>query len=156
MNQPDVGHNANAHLGVAHMLCEGVPRVDAEVITWVHRAAEQGYAPAQYLLGIAYEIGRVVPRDYAEAVRWYRLAAEQGDADAQSTLGLMYGLGRGVPRRDYVQAYMWLNLAMSRVSGENATKFAQTRQSIAKKMTGEQIAEAQRLARELKPKLEPK
>ena len=91
------------------------------------------------------------PAQHPQALRQDRRAAEQGDADAQSNLGLMYGLGRGVPR-DYIRAHMWLTLAMSRVRGEDGASFARTRHSVAKKMTGEQIAEARRLAHAWKPK----
>ena len=77
----------------------------------------------------------------------YRRAAEQGYAGAQSNLGFMYGKGRGVPL-DYVQAHMWLNLA-TKQGIERARK---ARDELAKKMTPAQIAEAQRLAREWKPK----
>jgi len=55
--------------------------------------------------------------------------------------------------QDYVQAHMWLNLAASRVSGDDQKKYADQRDDIAKKMTAEQIAEAQRQAREWKPKM---
>ena len=93
-----------------------------------------------------------MPQDYKEAVRWYRAAAEQGFADAQSNLGLMYDKGQGVPQ-DYIQAHMWYNLAAS--SGgddEDRELAANIRDLIAEKMTSEQIAEAQRQAREWKPK----
>ncbi len=40
--------------------------------------AEQGDAPAQWMLGLANEDGRGVPRDDAVAAKWYRLAAVQG------------------------------------------------------------------------------
>jgi uncharacterized protein len=81
------------------------------------------------------------------AVKWFRKAAEQGDAKGQLSLGIMYGDGTGVPQ-DYVEAHKWYNLAA--VEGtENASKF---RDIIAKKMTPEQIAEAQKLAREWRPK----
>jgi hypothetical protein len=92
-----------------------------------------------------------VPQDYAEAVRWYRKAADQGYLNAQTILGFMYAQGQGVPQ-DYAEAHMWLNLAASRASGENQKKYAEARESIAKKMTSQQIAEAQRRAREWKPK----
>jgi hypothetical protein len=62
----------------------------------------------------------------------------------------MYDNGNGVPQ-DYVQAHMWFNLAG--VQGdEDATK---KRDIVAAKMTPDQIAEAQRLAREWKPKPQP-
>ncbi len=102
---------------------------------------------AQINLGVMYSKGEGVPQDDAEALRWYRRAAEQGDADAQFGLGLMYSLDLGVPL-DYVQAHMWLSLA-AKQGIERARK---ARDELAKKMTPAQIAEAQRLAREWKPK----
>ncbi|MGA2435349.1 MAG: SEL1-like repeat protein, partial [Bryobacteraceae bacterium] len=61
-------------------------------------------------------------------------------------LGLMYAKGQGVPQ-DYIQAHMWFNLAGA--SG-NADAIKE-RDAIGSKMTPDQIAEAQRLAREWKP-----
>jgi len=92
-----------------------------------------------------------VPQDYAEAVRWSRKAAEQGLDVAQFYLGLMYGKGQGVPQ-DYTQAHLWFNLAASRTTGEDQQKHAKARDVIADMMTAAQVAEAQKLAREWKPK----
>jgi hypothetical protein len=58
--------------------------------------------------------------DYPTALREWRPLAEQGLADAQTNLGLMYEYGEGVPK-DYVQAYMWLNLAAAQ-GEEDAVK----------------------------------
>ena len=89
--------------------------------------------------------------DYATAMRLLRPLAEQGDAKAQSNLGVRYDEGRGVPQ-DYVQAYMWFDLAASRFSeAENRGKAVKNRDLFASKMTPAQLAEAQRLAREWKP-----
>jgi TPR repeat protein len=63
----------------------------------------------------------------------------------------MYEQGRGVPQ-DYVESHMWYNLAASNASGDNREGFTNERDHVAKKMTPEQIAEAQRRAREWKPK----
>jgi TPR repeat protein len=54
----------------------------------------------------------------------------------------MYASGSGV-RRDYVQAYMWLDL-----NSEGSQDFfaAASRSAVAAKMTPVQIAEAQKLA----------
>ncbi len=109
--------------------------------------AEQGDAGAQFNLGVMYDDGRGVPQDDAEAVRGYRRAAEQGYAEAQFNLGLMYLKGRGVPQA-CVQAHMWVNLAAAQ-GIEDARK---ARDLLAEQMTPAQIAEAQRLAREWKPK----
>ncbi len=114
--------------------------------------AGQGDADAQYALGVMYEDGRGVPQDSAEAVKWYRLAAEQGDAGAQINLGFMYNNGQGVTQ-DYVQAHLWFNLAAARLPpGEGRDMATRNRDKAAKRMTPAQIAEAQRLAREWKPK----
>ncbi len=83
--------------------------------------------------------------------QWFRKAAEQGYADAQSFLGIMYMDGRGVPQDD-VRAHMWLNLAASKLSGEDRDNVGEGRDILAKKMSREEIAEAQRLAREWKSK----
>ena len=77
--------------------------------------------------------------------------AEQEDANAQLNLGVMYAKGQGVPQ-DYVQAHKWINLAASRASGPDAAKYGKARDRVADKMTPAQVAEAQRLAREWKPK----
>ncbi len=90
----------------------------------------------------AYERG-----DYDEAARWYRRAAEQGHADGQFNLGLKYANGDGVPQ-DYVQAHMWFSLA----GAQGRNQAAKNRDIVAKSMTPAQIAEAQKLAREWKPK----
>ncbi len=111
--------------------------------------AEQGDAEAQKYLGNMYRRGDGVPQDYQEAVRLYRLAAEQGHAMAQFNLGRMYAKGRGVPK-DYVQAHLWLSLA----AAQGDKKAPKRRDRLAKKMTPAQLAEAQRLAREWKPKSE--
>ena len=113
--------------------------------------AEQGDANAQRLLAAMYLTGQGVPQDYKEALRWARPAAEQGEARAQFLVGLMYDLGQAVPQ-DYVQAHMWYNLAASSLTGENRETAAVNRDRLADKMTPEDLAKAQRLAREWKPK----
>ena len=113
--------------------------------------AKQGDASAQSNLGFMYATGQGVPQNYAEAIKWCRLAAEQGHAEAQYNLGVSYAKGRGVPQ-DYLQAHMWVNLAASKSQGEENEKDAKLRKEIAENMTSAQIAEAQRLAREWKPK----
>ena len=92
------------------------------------------------------------PQDFAQAVIWYRKAADQESAAAQNNLGLMYENGRGVPQ-DYIRAHMWYNLAASGASDRRTREEAvKARDAVATKMTSVQIAEAQRLAREWKPK----
>ncbi len=116
--------------------------------------AEQGDASAQYNLGVMYADGEGVPQDDTEAGRWYRLAADQGVADAQYNLGVMYGTGQGVPQ-DYVEAHIWYNLAGAQSSGENRDLAVKNRDVVAERMTADQVAEAQRRAREWTPTPEP-
>ncbi len=67
----------------------------------------------------------------------------------------MYYNGHGVPQ-GYVQAHMWFNLAAARYDTIFQSKphdlAASNRNRVAAKMTPEQIAEAQKLAREWKSK----
>ena len=139
------------NLGLMYSSGQGVPQDYAEAIKWCRLAAEQGSANAQYVLGIMYANGRGVPQDYAEAMKWCRLAVEQGYARAQYMLGIMYANGRGVPQND-VQAHMWFNLAASRAPASERDIAFELRNAVASEMTPAQIAEAQKLAREWKPK----
>ena len=146
----------NAQFYVGHMYHDGlsVAQNYREAAKWFRRAAENGSTKAQQRLGALYKNGLGVSQDYAEAAKWYRKAAEQGNFYAQNNLGFMYGKGQGVPQ-DYVQAHMWFNLATSRLPpGTARDKAVENRDIAAKLMTPAQIAEAQRLAREWKPKKE--
>lgn len=112
------------------------------------KAAEQGHAGAQLMLGVMYYDGEGVPQDYKEAARWLIRSAEQGNADAQAYVSRMYYYGQCVPE-DYVQAYKWCNLAATQ--GFESAKEA--RDMLRKKMSPAQIAEAQRLSREFRPRI---
>jgi uncharacterized protein len=76
-------------------------------------------------------------------VTWYRLAAEQNHAEAQCHLGVCYQLGNGVAK-DHIEAYKWWLLVDAQ--GDEMAK--QYRRGLEKELTPEQIAEAQKLARE--------
>ena len=135
---------AQMRLGSIYAEGKGVPQDYREAVKWYRLAAAQGYPPALYSVGLAYEKGQGVPQDNQEAVKWYRLAAAEGNQLAQINLGVMYANGTGVPQ-DFVRAHMWLTLAaLSGDSGDTATK---KRDRIASKMTTEQIATAQEMAR---------
>jgi len=79
--------------------------------------------------------------DYTTAFSVFAGLSEQGDARAQHNLGLRYFKGQGVTQ-DYIQAHGWFNLAASQ--GNKTAR--ENRDSIAKRMTPGQIAEAQALA----------
>jgi TPR repeat protein len=77
-----------------------------ESIRWLTKAANLGYAPAEYELGRIYLYGRGIEADYTQALLWERKAAEQGDPRAQRDLAFMYERGFGV-RADPAQAAAW-------------------------------------------------
>ena len=131
-----------AALGVGVPMQAQTPEIDA-----LRVRAEAGDAEAQYNLGFRYATGRGVPQDDAEAARWYRLAADQGHVGAQNNLGVSYAKGDGVPQDD-IEAHMWANIAVAQSSGEDRDRRVKNRDIDAAKMTAEQIAEAQRRARE--------
>ncbi len=145
--------SAQYRLGRMYDAGQGVPQDFREVVRWFRAAAEQGHESAQFSLGFMYFMGEAIPQDYKEAFRWYLAAAEQGNSSAQKSLGAMYRAGRGVPQ-DPIQAHMWYNLAASSGGDQGRKMAVKSRDSTAKKMTAEQIAEAQRLAREWKPKVQ--
>jgi len=130
-----------------HETGEGVPQDYSEAAKWYRLAGEQGDALAQTRLGFMYEMGKGGSQNFAEAAKWLRLAAEQGRVAAQNSLGGLYVSGRGVPK-DYVVAYMWFSLSAAQGDHDSAIQ----RDLVAKLMTPAQIAEAQKLAREWKPK----
>ncbi len=114
------------------------------------------------MLGFLYAVGQGVPQDDKAAAEWYRRAAEQGVALCQLLVGLKYAKGEGV-RQDDVQAYMWFELAAAAFpqgsndsqQRSNHDQAVKHREIAASKMTQAQIEEAQRLAREWKPKINP-
>ena len=124
--------------GVAFLARAGV---SAEV------AGEQGHVQAQYLLGVAYADGNGVPKNAAWAARWYGRAARGGHVGAQYAYGVMYGSGLGLPQDD-LKSYYWMTLAASgghEKAGEMAMK-------IAKRLSNEQISQAEADAKKFVPK----
>jgi TPR repeat protein len=71
-------------------------------------------------------------------------------ATAQGLLGASYLRGEGVPQ-DYVLANMWANLAAASLSGDQREIAVAIRDEAAKKLSAEQLGEAQRLARDWSP-----
>jgi uncharacterized protein len=144
---------AQFDLGLCYAKGEGVERSAVAAAEWYRKAADQGLPEAQAELGNCYLEGQGVPRDLPEGIKWSRRAAEQGFGPAQNTLGLCYTKGTGVPK-DYLQAYRWLNLAAAQ-GGALADDARVSLVSAERYLTPEQVAEAQRLTREFKPRKGP-
>jgi uncharacterized protein len=145
---------AQTLLALIHYDGVGVPRDDVEAAKWFRRAADQGNDTAQFHLGVMYAEGRGVPQNFTEAEKWYLMAAEQNLPQAHYNLGIMYLNGRGV-LQDNLKAHMWFNLAAASFPAtdlNNRNAAARNRDAISKKMTADELAEAQKLAREWNPR----
>ncbi|MGC4096238.1 MAG: tetratricopeptide repeat protein [Nitrospira sp.] len=124
-----------------------LPKDHREAVRWYRMAAIQRHVGAFYRLCVLSDIGRGMPQDYQEALRWCHLAADQGHGPAMFLIATYYEKARGVPK-DVVQAYQWYNLAAAN-GYEDGMKW---RDRLATNMTPTQIAQAQFLARNWKPK----
>ncbi len=118
----------------------GVEMDDAQAIKWYGMAAEQGHAGAQCNLAVMHQNGWGVPPDEDEAARLYALAAEQGVAEAMTALGRHFAMDYS-EAYDPVQAYKWFSIATLLGDIDAGVK----RDSVASKMTAEQIAEGNAL-----------
>jgi TPR repeat protein len=143
---------AQSLLGLIYYHGLGVPRDYVGAAKWFRLAADQGDGEAQYYLGVMLSDGQGLPQDYAEGAKWFRRAADQGDPQAQYNLGVFYANGQ-VGKPDNVDAYMWFNLAASHFAASDPRRNTaiRGRDLVANLMTAEQIAEAQRRARDWRP-----
>ncbi|MDR5892790.1 SEL1-like repeat protein [Halomonas mongoliensis] len=101
-----------------------------------------GLARADYADGMRY----YERQEYRQALQEFGAAARNGDADAQYMLGRLHEAGSGTAQ-DFVEAHKWYNLAAA--SGHRHA--AEARDSMARRMTSGQVAEAQQAARGWQP-----
>ncbi len=139
--------DAQFNIGVMYRNGQGVSQNYAESFKWYQSAADQGYLKAQMAVASMYHAGQGVQQNDAEALKWFGKAADQGNTDAQELVGFMHLHGKGTPM-DPLRAYMWFNLSAWR-GNNDAAKY---RDRTAYIMTPEQIAEAQKLARDWRPR----
>jgi len=98
----------------ATLYADGVRRIEAKDSTGVEtlrRAANLGYAPAQFYLAKLFEAGEGgLRKDAGEARRWTERAASGGDRKAMHNLGLYYfeGVGGG---KNTTTAAQWFRKA---------------------------------------------
>jgi hypothetical protein len=97
-----------------------------------------------------YRDGRGVAAEPETAVAWYRKAADQGHAMAQYRLGFRYANGQGLAE-DFVEAHRWLTLSVANGAEVTQAMIAAKMRKITRKMTPDQIAEAEKRAREWTP-----
>jgi localization factor PodJL len=92
---------------------ERVAQDQAKAIIWFEKAAELGFAPAQYRLGNAYDKGHGVTANAGLAESWYRKAADQGHIKAMHNLAVLLAEG-SLGKPDYSQAGYWFRRAADR------------------------------------------
>ena len=141
--------DAQAKLGSMYMQGEGVDQDFTTALRWLRLAAAEGDASAESNLGRLYYNGLGVKRDFEEAFRWFLKSANQGYGAAQMALGSLYAHALGV-KQDNVRAYMWYQLAS--IAGEKDA--ARARDTLGKVMRPGDVAQAQRLATNWKPRAE--
>ncbi len=138
------GHSeAQAKVGYAYLQGGVVKKDYAEAAKWYRLASDGGQVLAPFFLGEIYARGSGVLQDFTEAAVWYRKGAVLGSSAAQDRLGDSYQNGFGV-EIDYVKAHAWYNIAATNGWYESADK----RAALAKKMSGAQITEAHKTAKE--------
>lgn len=82
----------------------------AEGVTLLRRAADRGFAMAQYRLAKLYERGEGVPADLTIARQWTERAAAAGNRRAMHDLGVYFARGEGAPL-DEAAAFRWFRQA---------------------------------------------
>ncbi|MBX3480197.1 MAG: SEL1-like repeat protein [Caulobacter sp.] len=105
---------AAAPVTPASLYADAVRRLEAKQkggLEDLRKAANQGYAPAQFYLAKLYENGEGgVSKDMAEARRWTERAAQGGDRKAMHNLGLYNYDGVGGPKNQTAAA-QWFRRA---------------------------------------------
>lgn len=101
--------------------------------------ANSGNADAEELMGVMYGQGLGVKKDPERAFEWYLRASLKGHPGAESGLGWYYELGLGLPAPDLVRAYLWYGL--SSIGGD--VDAPDSLDSVSRKMTPDQISQAQ-------------
>ena len=148
------GHiRAQMKVGLMYEQGLGVAKNSNAAIEWYKKAAKKGSIEAAHRLDIYKKSVKIGGRkqfaDTRTRAAELRLAYS-GSTDAQFNVGKIYAKGIGVPR-NYVQAYVWFNIA----AAGGSDKAREQRNQLNVKMTSKQIADAQKLTaerlREIKP-----
>jgi TPR repeat protein len=85
---------------------KGIEQDYEKAVQWYKKAAEKGYARAEYNLGVMFEHGKGVEQDYEKAVQWYMKAEEKGYASAYNGLAWTLHL-----MSEYEEALPWAEQA---------------------------------------------
>jgi S1-C subfamily serine protease len=134
---------------------------------WDLKAAKQGFADAQAEVALTLRIPKEaqaagISVDLSQSFNWALMAAEQNHTGAQSYIASCYAYGTGVPP-NYILALKWINIATMNIdTAQLKPSNVQTgdemdlnlRRNLERKLSPEQIAQAQEMARLWHPKQE--
>lgn len=162
---------------VGRMIKDGDNASNADstlAVTFLTRAAELGNRDAQNAIGELYKSGRWLLKDYELAARYFAQSAQQASDTAPKSLAIAFLRGQGV-EQNKVQAYVWFSLSTLGVTNgrgsyglelqrvlqwasaeksaleDDGLDAATVRDELAETMKPEEVAEAQRLARQWRP-----
>ncbi len=138
---------AQYQIGFRYSVGQGVPQDMNEAVAWWTKAANNGLVALQVPLAMLYLQGKVIKQDIPEAKKWLTAAANSGSCHVHLQLAML--LAGTVECRDMVRAYFWTEAAMTSDCEPIALKL---QEQFAQQMTPDQIAKAQQMARECKPK----
>jgi TPR repeat protein len=118
-------------IGLAYFMGRGVERGPLTGLDWLRKAADQGFAPAQFAVALSFHPGGV-EIDAAASFQLLKQAALQRHAPAQLALGLqlvteadnpLADPEKG-PARDLVEGYVWLDLCARHVETDDEREIA--------------------------------
>ncbi len=122
-------------------------RNEEEADKWFEKASKQGLPDAQFFLGLSL----LIRGDAVQGAALHRKAAESGHALSMYYFGQALERGDGVPKNE-VSALMWLTLATVEQSTFRAS-VATSRDNLAKRLSREEVVEAQKLSSAWKPRI---
>ena len=137
--------DAQVAVGSAYLHGVGVAKDETQAELWLRKAAELGNADGQVNLGVMYVQGRGVAQDPVVAAELFTRAAQQDHSVGQIHLGMLHAEGVGGPP-NLTEALKWFAIA-SRKGDELSQQARQFGSAIIDRMTPDEIATAQRLAK---------
>ena len=139
---------ATKELGIMTMQGRGVPKDAAESLRLLRLAAGKGEICAQGVLGHMLMVGYYFPLNVDEAMKWLGTAAERELFSAHADLAQIYS-GRFASHTDMVKSLYWVFIAEKYYPYKSDLDImGHIRDEILPRMSTEEIAEAERRARD--------
>jgi uncharacterized protein len=141
---------AGIRVGYLILTGTGVAKDPEMAVVWLKNGYEKGDLTSRAYYGLALATGTGIPRDAGLGGQLLNEAANAGSVDAMTTLAGLHQVGQTLPR-DYMRAYLWANIAISR--GATSASLLALRDDLEKRLSPEQLGAMQKQAREWKPQL---